>query len=113
MTTIDKHIRDLIHFYVKTNYEHYLEENQITIIPEAEIENVIGSIYDSRKDHLKEFVKSSLKKMLKDEYPGDLALLNIFTEIFGDDSLCRNRLVLEIKIHQNDIQGRRTNYKDI
>ena len=113
MTTIDKHIRDLVHFYVKTNYEHYLQEHELEYIPNEKVESVISTIYDSRKEHLKEFIKSSLKTMLKDECPNDLVILNIFADIFNDDTLCRNRLVLEITLYQNDKRGITTNYKKI
>ena len=113
MTTIDKHIRDLIHFYVKTNYEHYIKDNNIEFIPNEDIESVISKIYDSRKEHLKEFIKSSLKTMLKEECPNDLVILNILSDIFNDDALCRNRLVLEITLYQNDKRGITTNYKKI
>ena len=39
---------------------------------------------------------------MKDDYIGDLALLNICNEIFEDDELCINRLTLEIKNFQDD-----------
>jgi hypothetical protein len=113
MTTIDKHIRDLIHFYVKTNYENYLQEHNLALIPNEQIETVIHTIYDSRKEHLREFIKTSLKKLLKDECPGDLVILNILSDIFNDDTLCRNRLVLEITLYQNDKRGTTTNYKEL
>ena len=113
MTTLDKHIKDLIHFYVKTNYESYLMNHSLQVIPDNEVDNVISKLYDERKEHLREFIKSSLKKMLKGEYPGDLVILNILTDIFDDDELCRNRLVLEIRLHQNDKMGVTTDYREL
>tara|TARA_Y100000592_G_scaffold64138_1_gene99948 strand:+ start:492 stop:833 length:342 start_codon:yes stop_codon:yes gene_type:complete len=113
MATLDKHIKDLIHFYVKTNYESYLTTHSLQVIPDNEVDNVISKLYDERKEHLKEFIKSSLKKLLKDEYPGDLVILNILTDIFNDDELCRNRLVLEIRLHQNDKMGITTDYREL
>ena len=113
MTTLDKHIKDLIHFYVKTNYESYLTTHSLQVIPDSEVDQVIRQLYDERKDHLKDFIKSSLKKLLKDEYPGDLVILNILTDIFNDDELCRNRLVLEIRLHQNDKMGVTTDYREL
>ena len=98
MATLDKHIKDLIHFYVKTNYEAYLTTHSLQVIPDNEVDHVISKLYDERKEHLREFIKGSLKKLLKDEYPGDLVILNILTDIFNDDELCRNRLVLEIRL---------------
>ena len=29
MSSVDKHIKDLIQFYVKENYKHYLTKNNI------------------------------------------------------------------------------------
>ena len=100
--TSSKLIQDLILFYVKENYNHYLTSKNIEKIPENEIKSVVKGIYVDKKSHLKEFLKGSLKELMKDEYIGDLALLNICNEIFEDDDLCINRLTLEIKNYQDD-----------
>ena len=63
---------------------------------------VISNLYTEKKEHLKEFLKGSLKKVMKEDYIGDLALLNICTEIFNDDNLCKNRLIMEIRNYQNN-----------
>ena len=78
--SLQKNIRDLIHFYVKTNYESYLNEKNIKIIPEDEIDGVIKNLYDNRKSHIQEFILESLKTLYKDkseEYPGDRIIKNI------------------------------------
>ena len=49
---------------------------------------------------------SLLKKLLKDEYPGDLIILNILVDIFSDNTLCKNRLIVEIKLHQQTLVGK-------
>ena len=67
--SLQKHIKDLIFFYVKTNYNQYLEDQDIKIIPEDKINDVIENLYDNRKEHLKIFIKESLKIMLKEEVP--------------------------------------------
>lgn len=102
MSSSSKLIQDLILFYVKENYNHYLKENELEKIPDDQIENVVDTIYTTKKEHLKGFLKESLKKMMGEEYIGDLALLNICNEIFEDDQLCINRLVYEIKSYQNE-----------
>ena len=102
MSNSSKLIQDLILFYVKENYNHYLKKNTIDKIPEDQIKQVVQEIYGNKKDHLKGFLKQSLKELMKEEYIGDLALLNICNEIFEDDELCINRLTLEIKNYQND-----------
>lgn len=113
MTTIQKNIKDLIFFYIKTNYNNYLEENNIEIIPDNKIDEVISKLYLERKEHLKGFIKESLKKILKDNYPGDLVVLNILLEIFADDELCKNRLITEIKLHQQTIQEGKNDYSKL
>jgi len=111
--TLQKHIKDLIFFYVKTNYNKYLTDHNINYIPDENINAVIYSLYDEKKEHLKEFIKISLKKLLKDEYPGDLIVLNILVDIFNDDELCKNRLTAEIKLHQQKIKEGKNDYSKI
>ena len=100
--TASKLLQDLILFYVKENYNHYLSTKNIEKIPDNQIKGVVKSIYSDKKPHLKDFLKGSLKELMKDDYIGDLALLNICNEIFEDDELCINRLTLEIKNYQDD-----------
>ena len=114
--SLQKNIRDLIHFYVKTNYESYLSENNIKIIPEKEIEGVITKIYDDRKTHIQEFILESLKTLYKDkmdEYPGDSTIKNILLNIFQDDELCKTRLTSEIKLHQQQMKDGKSDYKNL
>ena len=94
-------LQDLILFYVKENYKKYLEEKNIDKIPTNQIKNAVEEIYTQRKDHLKDFLKISLKKVMKDDYCGDLIVINICTDIFNDDELCINRITREIELFQN------------
>jgi len=95
-------IRDLIMFYVKENYNTYLSDNSISSIPESDIDMVINNLYSERKEHLKVFIKTSLKKIMKEEYIGDLFVNNILIDIFRDDDLCKNRIKMEIKEYQKN-----------
>ena len=90
-----------------------MKENKLDCIPLDKIEEVVTSLYFERKEHLKSFVKTSLNKLLKDEYPGDLIVNNILLEIFSDDELCKNRLISEIKLHQQKISSGTNNYSDL
>ena len=93
-------IKELITFYVKTNYENYLEEHKIKSI--SNISNIVDEIYTQNKEHLKGFILSSMKELLKDEYPGDLIIKNILIDIFRDDNLCKRRLITEIELFQKN-----------
>ena len=41
MCSLEKRIRDLIHFYVKENYNNYLTTNNVKSILESDIPNVV------------------------------------------------------------------------
>tara|TARA_B110000285_G_C14864413_1_gene486122 strand:+ start:387 stop:707 length:321 start_codon:yes stop_codon:yes gene_type:complete len=97
-----KLVQDLISFYVKQNYEKYLSFKGINIIPDSDIKSVVNQIYTDRKSHIKEFLKISLKEIMKDNYIGDLFVNNICNDIFQDDELCINRIITEINLYQKD-----------
>lgn len=110
MTTLQKQIKDLIFFYVKINYEKYLTDNKIQVIPEDKISEIINSIYSERKIHIQEFVKTSLRKIYTDkneEYPGDTTVNNIFINIFQDDEYCKNRITIEITSYQRELMKKK------
>ena len=95
-------IKELITFYIKTNYEKYLVDNEIETIPTEQIDNVVDTLYTNKKEHLKTFILSSMKELLKDEYPGDLIISNILNDILRDDQLCKRTLINEIDLYQKN-----------
>ena len=95
-------IKELITFYIKTNYEQYLVNNEIKTIPTEQIDNVVDTLYTNKKNHLKTFILSSMKELLKDEYPGDLIISNILNDILRDDQLCKRTLINEIDLYQKN-----------
>ena len=105
MTTIETRIKELIQFYVRTNYENYLKERSITLIPDEDIPAIVTELYTNRKDHLRIFLKESLKQLMGSEYPGDLPVLNILVSAFEDDQLCINRLIMEIQVYQGQFRS--------
>ena len=113
MCSLEKRIRDLIHFYVKENYNHHLQKNELTFIKEEDIPTVVDQLYTVKKDHIQVFVKDSLKVMLQDEMPDEYIMNNLLSEIFRDDELCKNRLIMEIKLHQQKVQNGTIDYKKI
>ena len=42
-----------------------ISDKNINIIPEKDLDSVINSLYSDRKEHLKIFIKESLKKIMK------------------------------------------------
>ena len=98
-----KLIQDLILFFVKENYNKYLSDNEIKKIQDDQIEFVVKKIYQEKKSNIKEFLTTSLKKKMGEDYIGDLFVNNICIDIFRDDLLCTNRIILEIKNYQKNI----------
>ena len=98
-----KLIHDLTLFYVKQNYENYLKERNITKIEDSKIDSVINELYSERKQHLKGFITQSMKEIMKDDYVGDIFINNILIDIFRDDTICKNRIILEIKEYQKNL----------
>ena len=97
-----KLIKDLIIFYVKENYNTYLNEHGIKTIKEKDLDNVINILYIQNKQHLKEFIINSLHELLKDEHPGDVFINNIIIDIFRDNNLCKQILKTEIELYQKN-----------
>jgi hypothetical protein len=98
-----KLIQDLILFFVKENYKKYLSDNKIKKISEDKIETVVKKIYQEKKENIKDFLTTSLKQIMKDDYIGDLFVNNICIDIFRDDDLCTNRIILEITNYQKTL----------
>ena len=105
-----KLIQDLIFFYVKENYKKYLQEKNIKIIDDNKLPSIIDELYIEKKNHLKKFLKNSLQEIMKQEYIGDLIVDNICYDIFNDDKLCKNRLILEIQLYQQKINNQSIDY---
>ena len=110
---INNLIQDLTVFFIKENYKKYLLENNLKIIHNSNLDGIIDEIYSTKKSNLKNFIKNSLKEILKKDYIGDLILENIFIEMFNDELLCKNRLILEIKLFQQKSTKKSIDYDKI
>ena len=96
-----KMIKDLVIFYIKTNYEEYLKSNSIDKIEDDKIPGVVDSLYTEKKEHLRGFILNSMREMLKSDYPGDLPINTILNDVFQDDVFNKTKLVDEIKTFQS------------
>jgi len=94
-------IKDLVIFYVKTNYEEYLKSNGIEKIQNDSISSVVDSLYTEKKEHLRGFILNSMREMLKTDYPGDLPINAILNDVFQDDDFNKTKLVQEITSFQS------------
>jgi len=106
---IQKTIKELIQFYVQTNYNKYLKDHNISFIPENQLSRVINEFYDGkqRKTHIKSFVINSIKTLAENNNE-TLNYNNIqlmMDEILEDDELAKSRVTQEILIYQKQKIG--------
>jgi len=102
MSNLLINIKELVSFYVKINYEEYLKEKKIDKIAEENIKGIIETLFDEKKEHLQDFIKNTLKDILKEEYPGNEQIDLIFGEILEDKGYCITKITTEIKIYQKN-----------
>lgn len=106
MNNMNNTIEDILIFYAKTNYNKYLEDNNISVINDTQIYNVVSKFYDGKKSNINVFVIDTYKKLCeqnKTEYPGDYPIKNILLSIFqkDEDEYIKNKITLHIKNYQD------------
>ena len=99
--SIQEKVRNIVFYFVKNEYKNYLDKYDLKFIPEDDLDSVVDSFYIQKEKTLKEFIRTNLKKMMKEKYPGAL-VENIIFDIFQDDKLAKNRIILEIKQFQTN-----------
>lgn len=99
--SLQEKIKNIVFYYIKNHYKNYLNTHNLKYIPEDEIKNVIDEFYKTESKSLKQFIRTTLEKMMEDNYPGAL-VENIIYEIFEDEEFAKNRVVMEIKIYQEN-----------
>lgn len=97
--SLQEQIRNIIFYYIKTNYKNYLKEHNLKYIENDKIKGIITKMYVDKKKDLQLFIKTCLKEMMNDNYP-KLIVENIIFDIFQDQELAVNRVTLEIQKYQ-------------
>ena len=99
--SIQEKVRNIVFYFVKNEYKNYLDKHELKFIPETDLDSVVDSFYIQKEKTLKEFIRTNLRKMMKQQYPGAL-VENIIFDIFQDEKLAKNRIILEIKQFQSN-----------
>ena len=97
--SLQEKVKNIVFYFIKKEYKLYLDKHQVKYIEECDLEDVVDNFYIKKEKVLKEFIRTNLKKMMKDKYPGAL-VENIIYDIFEDDNLAKTRIILEIKQFQ-------------
>ena len=66
MCSLEKRIRDLIHFYVKENYNHHLQKNELTFIKEEDFDPEVISQAEIQIKY-SAYIEKELKNLQKEE----------------------------------------------
>ena len=101
-------IRRFILQYIKLKYNNYLHEHHIEYIDEGSIKDIVREMYLNNKDALKNYILDSFK----DNTYTRLMLEDSILEIFDDEDLCVNRLVLEIRQYQQYKKNHSQHYQN-
>ena len=96
-------IANIVLYYIKKQYNKYLEEHKLKKIPEHEIKTVVGGFYTEKEIELKKFIRNTMRKNFPD-YDKNLAMKTgteeIILEIFDDRDFSITKVSLEISNFQ-------------
>lgn len=95
-------VKDITFFYVKFYYDKYLKDNNLELMNADNIEAFINTYYIDKKQDLKNYIRSSLKKNQGENY-NSIATENIILEIFTDEEMGKERIRAEIIDFQNNV----------
>lgn len=98
--SLQQKVRNIVFYFIKQEYKEYLNKNSLKYIEKDNISDVVDEFYIKKEKVLKKFIRTNLKRMMKENYPGAL-VENIIYDIFEDENLAKNRIVLEIEQFQN------------
>lgn len=96
-------IANIVLYYIKKQYNKYIEEKNISKIPEEQIKEVVGGFYSEKELELKKFIRNTMRKNFPD-YDKNLAMKTgteeIILEIFDDKEFSITKVALEISNYQ-------------
>ena len=101
-------IRRFILQYIKLKYDTYLREHHIEYIDDGSLEAIVREMYMNNKEALKSYILDSFK----DNTYTRLMVEDSILEIFDDEDLCVNRLVLEIRQYQQYKKNHSKHYQN-
>ena len=96
------YIQKLSFQFAKYHYDQYLKKTKSKFISKENVRNVVEMIYtNERKKELFSFIRQTLKTQLSDNY-NPLLVEPLLQEISQDDSLSKERIILEIHEFQSE-----------
>lgn len=108
--SLQENIKNIIFYYVKKKYNEHLEIENIKIISDIQLQDLVDNLYTKEKESLQKYIRNCLKDMYQENYNGAL-VENIIYDIFDDEELAKNRVILEIKSFQEHQKNKNNIYE--
>ena len=108
--SLQENIKNIIFYYVKKKYNEHLDMENIKIISDIQLQDLVDNLYNKEKESLQKYIRNCLKDMYGENYNGAL-VENIIYEIFDDEDLAKNRVILEIKSFQEHQKNKNNIYE--
>ena len=70
--SLQQKVRNIVFYFIKKEYKEYLNKNSLKYIEKDNISDVVDEFYIKKEKVLKKFIRTNLKRMMKDNYPGAL-----------------------------------------
>lgn len=112
MSNLNENIRNIIFYYIKQKYNGYLKEHNKTFVENDELVNLINTLYSEEKDKLQEYIRNCLRDMMQSSY-NSMVVENIIIEIFSDEQLAKNRVMMEINSFQENKKNKNNIYETV
>ena len=106
---LQENIRNIIFYYIKQKYSQELISKKKKILTVDEIIDVVNHLYSSEKKNIQKYIKDCLRDMMDKNY-NSMVVENIIFEIFSDEELAKNRVILEIQNYQEHQKSKNNIY---
>lgn len=108
--SLQENIKNIIFYYIKKKYNEHLETENLKFISDYQLQDLVDNLYTKEKESLQKYIRNCLKDMYQDNYNSAL-VENIIYEIFDDEELAKNRVILEIKSFQEHQKNKNNIYE--
>ena len=108
--SLQENIKNIIFYYVKKKYNEHLETEHLKFINDIQLQDLVDNLYSVEKESLQKYIRNCLKDMYQENY-NSAVTENIIYEIFDDEELAKNRVILEIKSFQEHQKNKNNIYE--
>lgn len=93
-------IEKIVSKYILSEYENYIQSNNVLIINKDKLKNIITESYDTKWNEIKKEIRNKLKEEMRDEYSNTIVEQTIL-DITQNKDININKTVDQIVLLQN------------